>query len=142
MNQSLITADQAIEGLRLAVAERGHGYIDPGAEGGRDDCRYVVLDEAGDMPGCIAGTALFKVGVPLSELRQWEGNTVDSMIPAVKTWPTTGYGNMTDADGFLTREAGSVLMKAQSIQDAGAPWGAALGAAEAKYREIKEECGD
>lgn len=133
MDKALITCHQAIEGLRQAVTERGRDHIDPQAAS--DDCYYVL----NDRPSCIGGTVLFKLGVPMSELKRWEGNNVLAMVPGGKTY-LTGYGDasLTDADGLLTEEAGAVLYAAQDVQDSGDAWGDGLDAAEAKYREITE----
>lgn len=131
MDKPLINHHQAIQGLRLAVAERGRDHIDPLAEAG--DCRYVVNGK----PACIGGTALFKVGIPVDELRAWEGNGIDSMMPGI----TTYGGERGNADGFLSVRAAAVLEVAQDRQDNGSPWGEALDAAEAKYRKITEEEG-
>lgn len=133
MDKPLITHHQAIQGLRQAVAERGRDYIDPQAPTG--DCYYVI----GDRPSCIGGTALFKLGVPVSELKRWEGNDVLGMVPGRRTHQT-GYGDdgLTTDDGFLTEAAGAVLFAAQGRQDNGDTWGDSLDVAEAKYREITE----
>lgn len=126
----LITAEQAIKGLRLAVADRGRDYIDPNVD---DDCRYVVDDQ----PGCIAGTALHKIGVPLETLAAYEGNAVRAMIPGERvTFSPTRGSSITDEGGILTRDAGEILNVAQQLNDSAHTWGTCLNHAEERYGQI------
>lgn len=125
MDKPLIDHHQAIQGLRQAVAERGRDYIDPRTQG--VDSRYVVDGE----PSCIGGTALFKLGVPVTELAKWEGFTCDAMVSDADTASPIGQG-------FLTRKAASVLTEAQNTQDRGRTWSKALVDAEDMYRVCTE----
>lgn len=121
-----ITAEQALAGLRAAVAERGRDYVDQLAANGA--CRYVI--DGG--PSCIAATALFKVGVPVEELARWEGNSVRAMKADRRV---DASGRM----GFLTEDAVMVLTRAQQHQDVGRTWGEALDVSEGFFRlsEVK-----
>jgi hypothetical protein len=77
-------------------------------------CRYTNV--AGDAPVCIVGHALFRLGVPVSELAKYEGQAADSAMQ--------GLAN----DGYFEfdEDAGDLLTEAQAKQDTGASWDEAV----------------
>jgi hypothetical protein len=76
------------------------------------DCFYVH----GDEPGCIVGHVMNRLGIPLDELREWEGKGIGSTVPNV--------------GDLVSPNAEWALTEAQQVQDAGDPWREALAAAE------------
>lgn len=134
------TPRDVVEALRGAVEERGadYVYVNPQGQtaGVRDDldnlpsCFYVH----GTAPGCIAGTALVRLGVPLQNLLDFEGSmaseAVEGTIPLIVEDFPTSYG----AKGYAAQDkiniVSRILVAAQTVQDAGGTWGEALTAAE------------
>ena len=89
------------------------------------DCRYVEFDQF-DMPtvpGCIVGLVCHYAGVPMVQLRRYEGSTA---IHAVVSF------------GFDT-DSRAVLSAAQTAQDGGKTWGEAVEAAKAKAEKLVRE---
>lgn len=117
--------------MEAVVQERGPDWVYPLGEPGwvlADDlmsasggCRYVRTDA--DEPGCIIGAALHKMGVPLHQLRPWEGQSVAAVIPEIEITLNIGHAseNLMDAADW-----------AQTRQDLGATWGEAL----EKFKEV------
>lgn len=108
-----ITTEDALRALEEAVAEKGEDFVYERVENGHGflTCQYVV----GGAPSCIAAHALVRLGVPVGDLASLEGQTPSGLADA----------GVIDADA----EAIKVLDQAQSAQDAGETWGAALATA-------------
>lgn len=110
------THDDVIGALRAVVAEKGadYVYVNRNGEVASDSvqCYYVH----GDQPGCIAGAAFHKLGVPLEVLAEFE--LQDAGYVAKQVLQFVSY----DTQGALT--------VAQQTQDGGGTWGQALRDAE------------
>jgi hypothetical protein len=125
-NPPLINAQQALDGLREAVAERGRDYVDPNAttrsEFSVNRCRYVQDHK----PSCIGAQALSKAGVTVEELTRWEGNSALAMAPGA--YKSVGLvGNAIPQEyGIVTTAAAAILARAQDGNDGGRPWGKIL----------------
>lgn len=109
--------------LREVVAERPeYVYERDGqfASGDADgiSCLYVHRDG----PGCLVGTVLHRIGVPLDKLATWEGS---------------GAYVVAGMTAYMPDTARNALARAQDAQDAGATWSAALAAAENLPRGIE-----
>src|SRR5215207_3245486 len=103
-------SDQTIELLQRAVAEKGDGYVYPGADGyDTFSCRYA--DYLTVAPSCLIGHVLDYLGL-LSEAA--EGHSANRM-EVVHNQFTPG--------------SALVLRAAQILQDKGHAWGEALIAA-------------
>jgi len=103
--------------LRDTAAERPD-YVYENPEGltgdGITTCFYVHPDG----PGCLAGTALHKLGVPLSELAECEGQGASTVATSVLD---------------IRGDAGNVVIMlayAQRRQDGGDSWSVAVEKAE------------
>ncbi|MFE2075215.1 hypothetical protein [Streptomyces misionensis] len=84
----------------------------PGAEDG--SCFYVHVDEDGqEEPGCIVGTVLHRLGVPLAELKEKEGLGSTAAVRGLALRPS------------LSLTTVGVLRDIQMRQDRGASWGEA-----------------
>lgn len=117
-----VTPEQFDTAMEQAVRERGPDFVYPKGESGwrlnpSGMCRYVRTDK--EEPACLIGLALFKLGVPLEELRGYESSGADIVIDG-----TTSLGH---EDVF------AAATTAQSIQDEGSTWGEALRG----YRKIR-----
>lgn len=117
-----ITKSRVIEVLTEIVDEFGedHRYVNPDgvAAASGVDCMYVH----GDKPGCIAGHALHRLGVPLEAMARIESETV------CRTNMELIGVRITDLEDGYEDEA-SPLYAAQAAQDRGETWGEALSAA-------------
>ncbi len=119
-----ITTERALELLTECVAERGEEYVYT-SEGDVTNrypditpaCYYVHQDSDGvKSPGCIAGLALHKAGVPLDVLEEHERMTANSLLRSLRSLGIIDYDD----------DAAYALRRAQVIQDDGGTWGAAL----------------
>jgi hypothetical protein len=120
-----ITKRQAKDALVWAVGERGAEYVDPGAVVMGRGCKYVYEGQ----PSCIAGMALFHLGVDLALLAEVDekGADLESGFN-----PTIGGGAaqfLRENGVDLDDDAERVLDEAQVQQDDGNTWGQALGVA-------------
>lgn len=109
-----ISVPQVIRALELAVDKAGKDfvYVKPDENFG---CVYV-LDGA---PSCLVGNALHRLGVPIEQLKTHNTVTANTLMEYL-----SGEGIIETSE-----RATEVLRAAQSIQDQGYPWGAALLAA-------------
>ncbi|GAA0641496.1 hypothetical protein GCM10009548_02140 [Streptomyces malaysiensis subsp. malaysiensis] len=107
-----ITSEQLEATLREVADERpDYVYMAPADT---DLCSYVHDDGNGvQIPGCIVGHALFRLGVPLAALSQREGLGAADVIGA-----TT---NLCWSD-----PAALAAETAQTAQDDGTPWARAM----------------
>ncbi|MFF5433443.1 hypothetical protein ACFY5K_25845 [Streptomyces griseofuscus] len=116
-----INDEQIMMALRDVVAENPERvYKAPavmsGSEGGT--CFYVHVDDDGqEEPGCIVGTVLHRLGVPLAELKKKEGLGALAAIRGL------------EPQVLATHKTQAVLRDIQIRQDRGAPWGEAYTAA-------------
>lgn len=132
----VITDEMVVATLRAVVAERpDYVYRRPehmlplvDGEGETEaDCFYVhtAPDDVDELtPGCLVGTVLYRLGVPLEVLEEWEGSG--------------GY-EVTSEFG-ASRTACSLMSEVQSTQDGGQPWRVALERAEERYPEVFGPC--
>lgn len=115
MERIKVTEEQVRQALVEAVAEKGEDYVysNPEGESAKDavvSCSYVH----GDVPGCLVGNALHRLGVPLSALEARELRGAYSVAKEVI--------DVTDGRGTFYTLLGEV----QDAQDNGAMWGDAL----------------
>jgi hypothetical protein len=111
----MINHKDILRTLTECVAERGADYIYSPPEHSAA-CYYVHPDG----PGCGAGLALTKLGIPLSDLAAVEGASAGSSAVA----------DLAAHHGLnLTSDARIVLDTFQAHQDAGVEWGPCLEAA-------------
>lgn len=106
---AVITDETIMATLKAVVAEnpehiyvRPADYTMPG-----EPCLYVH----GDVPGCVIGRVLHRLGVPLSDLRDNEGVSAYVLLHG-------GFGISVEMAYFLDAVQGS--------QDGGSTWGSAL----------------
>jgi hypothetical protein len=116
MERIKVTGDAVISTLREVAAERPD-YVYEAPEAQREGllyCFYVHNDgEAGvEVPGCIVGHVLHRLGVPLDSLAQHEGKGAHVVAE-----------EFLEIQGDLTRDAEFALCEAQGNQDTGRPWG-------------------
>lgn len=118
----MITIDQVKRELSIIINENpGRVYQKPLDLSGREltpkeenaECLYVHYTAFGDRPGCLIGQWLSRFhGVTIGQLRSFEGEGVEGVIPAVFPEP---FGA---ADGISR-----FLFYVQGDQDRGVPWG-------------------
>lgn len=117
-----ITKARAVEVLAAIVDEFGedYRYVNPDgvAAASGVECMYVH----GDKPGCIAGHALHRLGVPLDAMKRIESETV-----CWTNMEAIGI-RITDLEENYEDET-NPLYAAQAAQDRGETWGEALSAA-------------
>lgn len=120
-----LTVDRTLQLLREAVAEKGPDFVYKDLSGTPADsfaeCRYVH----GDEPGCLVGNVLFRHGIPLVRMQDFEGEGAGRVVrELVDTYESP---------------APSVLVAAQETQDSGGTWGEALDNAERAARQYAEQ---
>jgi hypothetical protein len=113
---SAITDEKIMATLREVVAERPEFIYQkpPASEGHIAVCRYVH----GDVPGCLIGHVLHRLGVSLETLSVHEGQ------------PAQYLAGTLDIGGDAVRWA---LGAAQEAQDGGSTWHEALACAEREF---------
>lgn len=133
MDTIVIDKEDALNGLRAAVATKGADYVyeSPPLNDGLYMCLYVQEIDGELHPRCIIGYALHHLGVPLQVLAAADNNN-ENVRELAHRLRDHGYQ--------LTDDAIEVLQAAQIEQDSamghnfGSPekanWGAALAAAE------------
>lgn len=113
------TADKAIALLERAVAEKGPDYIyNPNGE-----CACKYFEPGTQLPGCIVGHVASYLGLTAADLQPFEHNTSDTLFVGNPTGMTI---DPILSGGFTVR---TLLREAQTVQDDGGSWGAALQAA-------------
>ncbi|MFD3952198.1 hypothetical protein ACFWRC_19505 [Streptomyces albidoflavus] len=119
MERIKVTPEQVLDVMREVVAEAGEEFVYKSPTG-LGICLYVHRTFGGgaDVPGCLVGQVLHRLGVPLDELSRYEAQLALTMAPKLV--------DAGENEDLLT----SALNNAQMTQDAGHPWGAALRAAE------------
>lgn len=116
----VIDRDEVIATLREIVAAAG-------ADTTRE-CTYTQRNDDGVLvPWCIAGCAFNRWGASVDSLYQVNVRPVVALVMNEWIWDDTFT---------LTDDATSVLSIAQSVQDCGETWGAALRAAENCAQEM------
>lgn len=110
-----LTDTQVYEALtKLAEENPSKVYKSPDELG---QCLYVHRDDQGErIPGCIVGTVLNRLGVPLEELEKHEGNGATAVIANA------------GIEG-LSYDMVSFLRAVQRHQDSGYDWELAVAAA-------------
>ncbi|MFD7646369.1 hypothetical protein ACFV5M_01705 [Streptomyces albidoflavus] len=119
MERIKVTPEQVLDVMREVVAEAGEEFVYK-SSAGLGVCLYVhrTPGDAADVPGCLVGQVLHRLGAPLDELAEHEAQLALTMVPV--------FIDAGEHWGLLAL----ALNKAQALQDAGRPWGAALRAAE------------
>lgn len=117
-----ITDKTVMTTLREVVAERPDFVYKAQTTYSDDDatpmCGYVHTNENGaQIPGCLVGHVLAKLGIPLDTLADFEGRGAHTVVRGL--------------DLNLSQQTERVLWIAQVEQDSGKPWGEALAEAEA-----------
>lgn len=120
-----IDGERLIHTLREVVAEQPDNVYTPPEHMQYEitSCYYVHTDANTGEPqaaGCVVGAVLARLGIPLADVAEHEGDGARQVVPA--------FLNIT---GPLAAKAVDVLDCAQAYQDGGAPWGVALANAEA-----------
>jgi hypothetical protein len=123
-----IDVDQALALLERAVATQGGDFIyNPGGHGSCHYTAYITYDGDPDpraKTGCLVGVALRFAGIDLDDA---SGSITSLWEPGEMHAPEVRA---------LTSEAACVMQRAQSQQDKGHTWGAALGAARAMAADL------
>lgn len=116
MNKITTANETVLATLREVVAESpDYVYSNPVPSDERPDPDMSCMYVHGDVPGCLIGHVLHRLGVPLGELAKREGGAAYIV-----------------ADDFLRGVSGGVLSRldfAQGAQDSGKTWRDALIAA-------------
>jgi hypothetical protein len=108
-----LTLERTKQLLAEAVAEKGAEYVYVNRDGDPADgdvsvsCHYVH----GDQPGCIVGWVLYRAGVGLADLSEYEGRGAEDPVEGLMEAPA---------------EVRKLLNWAQDYQDQGTPWGEAV----------------
>jgi hypothetical protein len=128
-----VTLDAVREAAKAAVADRGEGYI---YKDHYDACRNTqwqrISNEEGEammqVPGCLVGDVLHRIGVPLPDLATWDDTTADDLLANL-----LAHNHVESvAEGVET-----YLVAAQVMQDTeGMTWGMALASAEASVAGV------
>ena len=111
-----ITPEEFVQAVRDTVAEKGREFVykrpssadDPGPA----SCLYNPTDQY--PHACLFGTALARLGVEVPS--RFEGEGIDTVLTELFGWEFTP-----ENDQVL-----QAASRAQSLQDSGHPWGAAL----------------
>lgn len=122
-NDIVVTKESAIEALKAAVTEKGSDYVYVNGAGesptSLEDsvrCSYVHWSASSGVPGCIVGSTLHRLGVPLRDFSEAEYHSAEDLEKYIP--------NLVFEDGV-----GEILQAAQTKQDAGKTWGTAYRAA-------------
>lgn len=91
-------------------------------DGGHGDCLYVQHGK----PGCIVGQALFKLGVPLARMTEYDTYGDDSGINQIIGGDTFSDDFVSNRSYEKTAEIVAKLQMIQRHQDDGATWGEAV----------------
>ncbi|WP_458085763.1 hypothetical protein [Streptomyces malaysiensis] len=115
MTKIEITAEQLEATIREVAAERPD-YIYKTPEGS-DICRYVHTDnDSGvQIPGCLIGHALNRLGVPLADLCRNEGTDAASVIHTYTTLGTWDPAVMAAENAQFEQDQGSTWSEAVRI---------------------------
>jgi hypothetical protein len=121
------TEEDVLRGLEAAVAAQGEDFVYPRGEEGwglrkvslagqfsvsvATSCVYVRTDV--EEPACAFGFAFHYLGVPLAELKKWEGSSAGSLYEKV-------FGESPSHRLAVAMRVG------QNRQDGGATWGEVL----------------
>lgn len=113
-----ITDEKFMSTIRELVKEKPEYVYSPPLHQqtfpGDPSCFYVhTHEETGESetPGCLIGAALYKLGVPLDELRNQETNNATTVLTALHI--------------PLSYDARSTALVLQKVQDDGRSWGEA-----------------
>lgn len=123
----VLTVENVTLALIAAVKEKGEDYVYVNANGeiaGQSDntfgtmCNYVHnLGEPAECPGCIVGNTLNRLGVSLITLSGYERRGALSLLESLARAELVTY----EDDSLVY-----ILARAQTKQDNGGTWGAAL----------------
>ncbi|MET7939657.1 hypothetical protein [Streptomyces sp. NPDC005302] len=81
-----ITSDDVIRTLREVVDEQpDHVYQRPADMDGSEPCLYVHTDETGaQVPGCVVGHVVSRLGVSLSNVADHEGTNASGLLEVLR----------------------------------------------------------
>src|SRR5690606_26073636 len=102
----------ALEALNAVADEKGDDYV---YEGGRMSRTYAVYD----VPSCIVGNALHRLGASISTLTEMDRRTIDEADLSCRQILCVLEG----AAFILDNDAVMFLATAQVLQDADILWG-------------------
>lgn len=113
-----LTTDNVIGALMRAVASKPQGYVYTNPQGIEADptyptaCHYVHGSGDKAVCGCIVGTALHDLGVPLDALSSQEGQPAYAVLMAL------------ESEGILTfdGQVSALMDTVQACQDTGETW--------------------
>lgn len=111
-----IKPQEALAALREVVQRVGRDHVDVNA-GKTSGCKYVRI--GGDVPECIVGRVLHRMGVEISVLRQMDADDE----PVIETG---GSAILSHNEVSMDHRARTLLATAQGLQDKGKTWGEAL----------------
>lgn len=125
-----LTLPAVREAMKAVVAERGEDYD---YKAHHSACRYTQWVEpaegpATQVPGCLVGAVLNRLGVPLTEMDHWNDSAADDLLHNLREVDDIDY-----ADAEAAEWVGVYLGVAQEVQDhggSGHTWGDALRVAE------------
>jgi hypothetical protein len=124
-----ITEENMLDTLRGIIEERGENYVYEGSDES-DSCLYVHQVNGDLVPGCLVGTALHRLGVPLQTMTWHEGASAHGLLRRLTKIGVIEGG--ADHIAFALNEA-------QAYQDKGSSWGYALRIYERRMHELKFE---
>lgn len=119
-----ITVDSVTRGLRALVEEKGEDFVYQERQLTADSASRCVYVHDG-KPDCIVGQFLAAQGIPLERLEKADEACFNSGAPAAMLLGQLEDENLVQAES----RAVEILRVAQSLQDLGRPWGAAVEAA-------------
>ncbi|MFJ9616695.1 hypothetical protein [Streptomyces noursei] len=115
MERIKVTEADVKRALVEAVTAKGYDYVYDNGDPLSEVCWYVHQDVNGnDVPGCLVGDALHRLGVPLGEIKKHEERGAYGVA-----------GSLIDVAENRGRVL-SMLSQAQDHQDTGGTWGGAL----------------
>jgi hypothetical protein len=118
----LLTEKNVTEAFRQIIEDFGADYVYR-KRGAADSCFYVHQTPKGEVPGCIVGQLLHRLGVPLEVLKKREGRSAWAIFYGRELLGDGEAESPVRAEGDdLTRK----IQRVQSAQDRGDPWGYAV----------------
>jgi hypothetical protein len=118
----LLTEENVTDAFKAIIEEFGADYVYR-KRGLADSCFYVHKTPEGEVPGCIVGQLLHRLGVPLEVLKKREGRSAWAIF----------YGDALfdegEADSPVRVEGDDLARKIQAVQSAqdhGKTWGEAV----------------
>jgi hypothetical protein len=118
----LLTEKNVTEAFKAILEDFGADYVYR-KRGAADSCFYVHQTPKGEVPGCIVGQLLHRLGVPLEVLKKREGRSAWAIFYGDALFDEGQADSPVRLEGdYLARKIQAV----QSAQDRGDPWGYAV----------------